>query len=174
MPVERRISHIRLSCRVIGVLILGLISATGCDVSNMAFVQDERLRVIAPEDRGMVSLPVTLRWEFRGGTDESGIAVEMAEQFAVFVDRPPIPPRKSLEWFAHQSDSCGQSACGSVDNVSDVYTTKKTSVVLTRLPALPEGRDIERHEAVIILLDRNGVRISESAFYVRFNFKREA
>lgn len=149
---------------------------TGCDVSNMAFVRNDRIRILEPADRSDVTLPVTLRWDARDFaiTGRDGRSTPGAGYFAVFVDRPPIPPGKTLEWYAQEEDSCGDSACGSVKNLANIYPTKKTSLTLKQLPADDRERDVERHEAVIILLDGKGARIGESAFYVRFNFARTA
>lgn len=161
--------------RVTAVWMLAALLVGGCDMSRLSPFQDKRIRIVEPENRSSVSLPVTLRWEVDEftitGRDDQSTAD--AGYFAVFVDRPPIPPGRTLEWFAMQDDSCGVSACGSVDNLEDIYTTEKTSLKLTRLPALFERNALERHEVVIILLDGAGARIGESAFYVRFTFDRE-
>jgi len=147
---------------------------TGCDTSNMQFVQDRRVRIVEPEDRSTVTLPLTIRWEADDFdiTGKNGAASRDAGYFAVFVDRPPMPPGRSLEWMARQEGSCGSDACGSVKNLADVYTTDATEIKLTRLPATDERSGVERHEAVIVLLDGSSRRIGESAFYVTFNFKR--
>lgn len=156
--------------------LLGALSLSACDVSQMAFVQDHRVRVVEPADRSTVTLPVTLRWEVDdfGVTGRDGQNSPDAGYFAVFVDRTPIPPGKTLEWYAKEEDSCGDSACGSVENLAYIYPTKKMALTLKQLPADDSDRDLERHEAVIILLDGQGARIGESAFYVRFNFERKA
>lgn len=160
--------------RAAAVGLVGAVMVSGCDWSTMAFVQDHRVQIITPADRSTVALPVTIRWQVDGFriTGRNGDASPDAGYFAIFVDRPPMPPGKTLEWMAQQEDSCGDSACGSVKNLADVYSTKKTAHKLTRLPATGEGKAVERHEAVIVLLDGQGQRISESAFYVRFNFER--
>lgn len=157
-----------------GLLAASFLSA--CDLSQMGFVQDHRVRVVEPADRSTVTLPVTLRWEvddFRV-TGRDGRSSPDAGYFAVFVDRTPIPQGKTLEWYAQEEDSCGDSACGSVKNLANIYPTRKTSLTLKQLLADDRERDVERHEAVIILLDGKGARIGESAFYVRFNFERSA
>lgn len=154
--------------------LVGAVVVSGCDWSTMAFVQDQRVQIITPADRSTVALPVTIRWQVHGFriTGKTGDTSQDAGYFAVFVDRPPMPPGKSLQWLAEQDDSCGDSACGSVENLSDVYATSDTTLKVTRLSADSTSRAVERHEAVIVLLDGTGRRISESAFYVRFNFER--
>lgn len=141
----------------------------------MAFIQDNRVRIIEPRDRTTVTLPVTLRWTLNGFTvtGRNGEQMPNAGYFAIFIDRPPIPPGQSLEWYASQDDSCGDNSCGTVSNISGVHTTKETTLPVAQLPALRTREDLETHEAVIILMDGTGRRIGESAFYVRFNYKRE-
>lgn len=156
-------------------LAVGLL-ITGCDVPTMAFLQDERVRIVEPPDRGSMDLPVTLRWDVRefDVTGRDGQSLPSAGYFAVFVDRTPIPPGKTLEWYVLQDGSCGDHPCATVDNLADVYTTEETSLKLATLPALRERDDVELHQVVIVLLDGTGKRIGESAFYVRFNFERGA
>lgn len=165
-----------LSRRVAAAWLLATTLLTsGCDVSAMSFVQDDRVRVVEPADRAVVTLPVTLRWEVEdfAVTGRDGKANSDSGYFAVFVDRPPIPPGRTLEWFVTQDESCGGSACGTIDNLANVYTTDRTLLELTQLHADSRKRDVERHEAIIVLMDGTGARIGESAFYVRFNFERE-
>lgn len=166
--------HEWLRRKVVAAVFLGALVLSGCDLSQMAFVQDQRVRVVEPADRSTVTLPVTLRWIVDGFrvTGRDGGTSSDAGYFAVFVDRPPMPPDRSLEWMAAQESSCGDSACGSVKNLADVYFTKYTTLKLTRLPAVDERSGVERHEAVVVLLNGSGHRIGESAFYVRFNFER--
>lgn len=159
---------------VLPLLLLVMLSVTACDVSSMAFVRDDRVRIETPEDRGTVTLPVTVRWDVHDFeiTGRNGEGQRAAGYFAVFVDRPPILPGTTLEWYATQEESCGGAACGTVDNLAHVYVTETTSVTFDQLPADRKKRDLERHEAVIVLMDGTGARIGESAFSVRFNFER--
>lgn len=171
-----RSGYLRRFGRAVAGCTMAATLATSCDVSSMAFVRDERVRIVEPADRSHASLPITLRWEVRdfAVTGRDGKRVRDAGYFAVFVDHPPIPPRKTLEWFARQDDSCGGQACGTIDNLADVYTTEDTTLKLTRLPAFDTRGGVERHEVVVVLLDGTGARIGESAFYVRFTFERRA
>lgn len=148
----------------------------GCDVAGMAFVKDERLRIVEPGERSDVTLPVTLRWEVHGFevTGRDGRSVSDAGYFAVFVDRLPVPPGKTLEWFALQDGTCQGGPCGTVDNLADIYTTEETALTLNTLPAVRETSGQELHTVRIVLLDGTGQRIGESAFRVQFNFERKA
>lgn len=149
---------------------------TGCDVSSMQFTEDDRVNIVGPQDRSNVTLPMKLRWEVHNFTitGRDGRSSSDAGYFAVFIDRPPIPPGRTLEWYALQDTSCGASACGRVENLANIYTTEETTLELSRLPADDKRGALERHEAVIVLLDGQGQRIGESAFYARFNFERKA
>ena len=115
---------------------------------DQAFRIDERVRVIAPEDRAEVSLPVTVRWEAEGLKEPS---------FGVFVDRTPVRP--------------GKPVVAEVTRKDAVFKTTETEVVI---PAVAEGEEgkRERHTATIVLLDPSGRRIGESAWDVVFEVKR--
>lgn len=163
------------SRNAIGWIVLILL-VTGCDVSSMAFVEDKRVRIEQPTDRSIVTIPVTLRWEVDGFeiTGRDAQKRPDAGYFAVFVDRQPIPPGKTLEWYARQDESCGDNPCGTVEDLAQIFTSDKASLKLTQLPAIRERGDLEQHEVVIVLMDGTGARIGESAFRVQFNFERKA
>lgn len=157
--------------------IVGMVlSISACDLTEMSFVQDKRLRIVEPESDSKVSMPVTLRWEVDGFdvTHRDGYAGRDRGYFAVFVDRHPLPPGKSLEWFANQAESCASGPCGSVENLTDVYTTTDRFLTLRRVGSGRQVAGEERHEAVIVLMDGTGTRIGESAFTVRFSVGRES
>src|SRR5688572_23419660 len=79
---------------------LALIPAA-CSISGRLFGQEDRLSCVAPDDRSEVTLPLTVRWEV-----EDFEVGEGAGSFAVFVDRAPQPPRKTLDWLAREHDGC--------------------------------------------------------------------
>lgn len=143
----------------------------------MAFVRDERVRVVAPDDRSAVTLPLRVRWTVHDFAVTGTDGTRSAERgyFAVFVDRAPIPPGETVEWLARDDAPCPDSGCVDQKYLRDrhIYTTEKTSLLLDQLPAIQERGGVERHEVVIALLDGTGRRIGESAFYVRFNYERE-
>lgn len=124
---------------------VALFSSCGHD---QAFRIDERVRVIAPEDRAEVTLPLTVRWEAQGLEEPS---------FGVFVDRAPVRP--------------GKPVVAEVTRTDAVFTTAETQVVI---PAVAEGEEgkRDRHTATIVLLDGSGRRVGESAWDVVFEVKR--
>jgi hypothetical protein len=139
---------------------------SGCGVSGLSFVQDDRIDVIAPEDRADVTLPVTVRWTVE---DFDGT-------FGVFVDRAPVPAGKTLEWLARDDDVCKATPqCPSTEWFADrnVYTTAETEITLDDIPELDRDESRELHEVAIILLDDDGRRIGESAFDVEFRLDEE-
>lgn len=143
--------------------------ATGCGVSDLAFRQDNRLEFVAPADRSEVTLPITVRWrveDFAVGAD--------AGSFAVFVDRAPLPPGKTLAWLARNDDAC-RSADGCPDDAwfaqRDVYLTVDSKLVIDQLPARTDDRR-EFHEVTVILLDEQGRRVGETGWSLEFQVER--
>lgn len=148
-------------------LLLGCLALAACVPQGLAFRVDDRLTFRSPEDRSTVTLPVTLEWTIRDFDGES---------FAVFVDRPPMPPGETLRWVARDDRSCREDD-GCPDeaylNERHVYPTTRTRLVLEQVPRGDEGRR-ERHRAVVVLLDADGRRMGESAFEITFDVDRGA
>lgn len=169
----RRRPRLRLAAAIAA---LSLSVACG-DVADMAFAQDHRVSFLEPADRSIVKSPVKLRWDVNGFTvtGRDGRGDRNAGYFAVFLDQPPVPPGESLAWLTKDESSCVDEGCVDDEFLADrfVYVSEKTTLTLSRLPDIPESGGYERHEAVLVLLDGTGKRIGESAFYVRFNVKRE-
>ena len=144
---------------------------------GLAFRLDDRVQITAPADREEVELPVTLRWSVEDfEVVQPGTEVrEDAGYFAVFVDRAPVPPGKTLAWIARNDSGCSESSgCPDAEYLSSrgIYTTSETQLVLEQLPRGDEGKR-DRHTATIVLLDGSGARIGESAFEVVFEVERE-
>ena len=164
----------------VAAAVLTALVTTSCGFSttDLAFTNDERLRILAPREREKVRIPVTIQWEIddfevtgpaRGEGDNEGY-------FAVFVDASPMPPGEPLRWVARKDRSCRPAdGCPAEEYLAarGVYTTTETELVLETLRnPNREGRR-EFHEVTVVLLDRNGVRIGESAWHVRFEVDRE-
>jgi hypothetical protein len=150
-------------------LLLTCFALTGCVPQGLAFRVDDRLSFVAPEDRSTVTLPVRIDWEVRDVDVDS---------FAVFVDRAPMPPNEPLRWLARNDTSCReQDGCPDEEylNSRGVYTTTETELVLEQVPRTTDRDERkERHRAVVVLLDREGRRIGESAFEIEFDVERGA
>jgi hypothetical protein len=145
---------------LVAAVLLGLANPS-CGVQGLNFVQDDRVTIVAPRDRAEVRLPVTLRWSSR---DFDGT-------YAVFVDRAPVPPGRTLAWIARDDELCRQTP-GCPDAAwlgdRDVYATSSTELTIDDLPDLTEGERRDFHEASVILLDDEGRRVGEAAFTVEF------
>lgn len=150
------------------VCLLFVALTSGCGrFDGLAFREDTRLDIVAPDDRADVALPVTVRWTAARG----------AAAYGVFVDRAPQPPGKTLAWFARDDDNCF-AADGCPDTAyfaqRQIFRTTATSFEITQL--LDTQRDTRRrefHEATIVLLDDAGRRIGESAWSVEFQVDRD-
>jgi hypothetical protein len=142
---------------------------TSCGVSGLSFVQDQRLSITAPADRAKVDLPLTVRWTVEDFDVKAGA-------FGVFVDRPPLPPGKKLDWLARGDEVCSATpGCPDAAYLAthDTYRTRKTQFTIEKLPDLDRDEQREFHEVTIVLLDDDGERIGESAFSVEFEVDRE-
>lgn len=143
------------------VLAVGLVGS-GCGVSDLNFVQDDRVSIVAPEDREKVELPVTVRWKVEEDFDGT---------FAVFVDRAPVPPGRSLEWLARDDEFCKTTPeCPNTEwfHARQVYPTAETELTLEDLPELSRDERRVFHEVTVVLIDEKGERVGESAFTVEF------
>jgi hypothetical protein len=158
-------------------LLVVVVLCAACVPQGLAFRIDDRLTITAPGDREQVALPVTLRWDVEDfDVVEPGTAVrEDAGYFAVFVDRSPVPPGRTLSWLARDDAGCRSTdGCPDAEYLAarGVHATTETELVLQELPRAEDGRR-ERHTATIVLLDGSGKRIGESAFEVVFEVERD-
>ena len=156
------------------VLTIALLLSPGCAVRGLEFVEDTRVDIVAPKDRAEVRLPVTLRWtveDFEVGPGQGS--------FGVLVDRAPPRPGKTLAWLFRGDVGCkgaGAALCASPRVLADraIFATTETSLTLEQVPRLA-GNEAQRqlHEATVVLLDRHGRRIGESAWSVQFELEGE-
>jgi hypothetical protein len=160
----------RISWRAVVAAVTSLASlapAGGCSLSGLNFREDDRVDIVRPEDRQEVTLPVTIEWTVR---DFDG-------SFAVFVDRAPPPPGRTVAWLFRNDDGCvAASGCPDAAYLRSrgIHLTEATQVVVEGVPRLA-GDDVrERHRATVVLLDERGERSGESAFSVEFEVEREA
>jgi len=151
--------------------------AQGCTPHGLAFVKDQRVDVVTPDSHATVHLPVTVRWtvhDFRV-TGHDGSSNPDTGYFGVFVDRAPVPPGKPLSWVAHGDQLClATPGCPDKQYMRDhdTYATTDTSFTLRQLPDLSAYHGHELHEVTIVMLDGDGIRIGEQAWYVDFKYDR--
>ena len=150
--------------------------ASSC-ASGLAFVQDRRVEITSPASHAKVTLPVTITWtieDFRL-TGPNGRSEDDAGYFGVFIDRAPVPPGEPLSWIARDDKPCLRTP-GCPDDVyladRRVRFTEIPSIRFEQLPDLNAYRGHEVHEVTIVLLDGNGERIGESAWYLTFLYDR--
>ena len=149
-------------------LALGVLAcaAGGCSTDGLAFRQDDRIEILEPDDRAVVSVPVHLRWRADLEPGPGG-----GPYFAVFVDRAPIRPGQSLRVLA--DESCNDTdGCLDLQYLRDryVHVTDEPEVVLDVLPrkASSQRTGANRHEATVIVIDADGRRVGEAAYAVEF------
>ena len=174
----RALPHLRPVVRLRALsLVAGLaLVATSC-ASGLAFVQDDRLEITAPDSHSDVTLPVTIRWTVHdfNVTGPSGTAEPAAGYFGVFVNKSPMPPGRPLSWIARDDRQCDRvPGCPDATYLADrgVYATSDTSITFRQLPDQNVFRGEETHEITIVLLDGKGNRIGESAWYVVLFYDR--
>lgn len=150
----------------------------GCGTRGLNFFADERVEIIAPDDREEVRLPLNVAWQIRDFeiTGRDGRKRADAGYFGLYVDRAPQPPGRTQEWLVRDDPKC-QSPCPDEDYLAglNVFSTTETSFQIDRLP-VPTGNAAKRrdfHEATIVLLDGRGTRIGESAFTIQFEVGRD-
>ena len=165
------------SALVVVALLLATASACGFGTAGLSFVADDRVSITSPRDREKLRLPVTVDWtvddfEVTGPGRGSGAR---EGYFAVFVDRGPIPPGKTLRHVAKDDRSCrADDGCPDEEYLTarGIYTTSETELVLENMRKTARDGRREFHEVTIVLLDADGRRIGESAWYVRFELLR--
>ena len=134
---------------------LGLLCAVGILSSGcgpLLFRQDHRLTIQSPSDRSTVRAPLTIHWTARNFTPPTD------GRFAVFLDRDPQPPGDSLDYFPKAQRTMG------------IFVVSSTSLRIDTFQrdfSLPKA-DQNRHDVTVILLDRNGRRVGESAAFAQF------
>lgn len=147
-----------------------------CVPQGLAFVQDDRLEIIAPESHSTVTVPLTIRWTFEDEARGAGGSGTEVASFAVFLDRAPVPPGESLSWVAREDQRCLRTTgCPDETYLADrgIYETTDTAFTIEQVRDLDAFRGHETHEAAIVLLDATGRRIGESAWHTTFFFDRD-
>lgn len=161
-----------------GLVVTALVSSCGFGVTGLAFQQDDRLTIVTPREREVVTLPLRVAWSHEGlELSEPTRAGGRPAFFGIFVDRAPVPPGETVRYVARNDERCRESdGCPDEDYLASrgVFTTRDSTYTLdTLLQTAREGRR-EFHTVTIVLLDGHGRRIGESAWDVRFEFDRRS
>ena len=173
MTDSQLVARLRASVLVLGLALL----ASSC-AHGLAFVEDRRLEITSPKGQSDVTLPFTVRWSMRDFrvTGPDGQSDPTAGYFAVFLDRSPMPPGKSLSWIARDDKRCRRiPGCPDDQYFVDrhVYPTRTPELTVRLLPDLGTSSGHETHEVTIVLLDGGGRRIGENAWYRTFFYDRK-
>ena len=140
---------------------------SGCALNGLAFAEDTRVKIDAPAAEATVRLPFDVRWHADGfdGT------------YLVVFDRSPMRPGQTLQSLVAHDDPCrSRPSCPDRQWLADhsLYLTSATHV---RIDDLAEERTTkrakDRHQLTVVLLDRSGRRVGESAFIREFIVDRE-
>jgi hypothetical protein len=155
---------------------LTLMSA--CTTEGLAFIRDERVRIVRPDYREVLELPATLDWEV---TDDA-LAQRIGDdvQFGLLMDIDPQPQGESLDYFGRDDPTCRRDpGCPDEQYLRQrgVHVTSETEITFNNLPIAPgvdlEGGQSDIHFATLILLDSSGARLGESAWQITFEIDRE-
>ena len=179
------------------LVVPGVLACSGCvDTSQMQFVKDDRLTFQSPDDYELTELPLTVSWTMedfevlpkpekpaKGGKGAKTVTAadvpeptEDAGYFAVFVDRAPIKPGRTLEDVGDGDPLCeGNPACPDKTylEAEGVYTTRKPTITLELVKALSSKEKIQLHQVTVIVLDSEGRRIGETAWFRYFKLENK-
>lgn len=156
--------------------LLALAALGGCNLSNLAFAQDNRLHFTSPRSRALVHQPVTVTWtmrDFSVAPAGSGVPSKDRGYFALFVDRAPVRPGQTLLTVADKS--CRTTpGCFNAQYLANkgVYTTTSTTFTFQQIPSINSYQKIQLHEVTVVLMDTAGRRIGEEAWYLDFRLAR--
>lgn len=164
--------------RVASLLVL-MTLVTACDTSNFAFKIDESIEIVEPKARTTVALPITIRWTDNNKPLVAKVAPRdpIAEYYAVFVDRAPMGPGKTLASLIKGPPPCRPSTgCPTSAQLSDlsVFLTAEPSLsleFLTDLRSTSRGNQKDPHEVTIVRM-RGDKRVGEAAFLQNFFVRR--
>lgn len=166
--------------RVLTILSSVALAIPACTLQG-AFVEDQRVEIVRPQDRAEVELPLAVQWTAEDFviTPPDGSASDDRGYFAILIDRAPMPPGEDLESLAEGDLECQENPkCPDRRWFAShgVYYTTATSFEIENLvDSRPEERPEapDRHEVTIVLLNGRGERIGETAFSVEFDINRK-
>jgi hypothetical protein len=168
----RSLSRRRLVVKHAVVAALTIVALASCSVaqlSAMQFHKDNRLHFTSPKARTVVALPLHVAWTFPATATQN-------VTFGVFADRAAMAVGKGLKSLAAGDPSCQRDPrCPDRTYLANigVYLTNETSLQLSTLPRVG-GVGNEHHTITIVLLDRHGIRRTESSWYVDFYLPRRS
>ena len=141
--------------RLIAAALISLACLSACG-QGLLFRNDHRVVITNPKNNATVGEPLEIQWKARDFVPGRN------GQFAVFVDRDPMPPGKGIDYFPVLTRSQGIFLLSENHLKIDVFT-RRTGV---------DPAEQDHHDATVVLLDTSGHRIGESGGFVEFKVKR--
>lgn len=164
--------------RVLLALSCALLTAGCASTSGMSFRQDKRLTIVSPGTNKTVRLPFTVSWTMHDFT-----AVRPGSQvragtgyYAIFLDKYPMAPGKSLGSLVKNGDCAGLTGCPDAGYLAErlhVFVTSRTSYTLNSVPS-SGTLGSSSHYLTIVLVDGSGRRIGDSSWTTSFTVKGAA
>lgn len=161
----RCVRHLLAPLRVVLACSLAL---AACSVDGLAFRQDNRLQVSAPDDRSVVTVPFEVHWTLDDQRDDELL-------FAVLVDRFPPRPGQSIEALLPEElrrpERCDEDCRVDALLARNVFITDEWSVAVTRLVRRHGVSEEQRrrHEVSVIVLDAELRRVGEVVAWIEFD-----
>jgi hypothetical protein len=157
----------RRRLHVLAVAFAAAFLANGCGLRGLSFVKDDRVRLLTPSAGDSVALPLHIDWSAKGYDG----------YFAVFVDSHPMRPGRTLASLVPDNDPCRrQPLCPDQAWLAQRFIFATAHTELT-IPVLPDKRhnmrSKDRHELTIVLLDKQGHRVGETALVREFVIDRD-
>lgn len=150
------------------VAMVGLLVLSSACREGIAFRRDDRLSIVQPDDRVAVALPFQVTWSAHDLPDGT--------RFAVLIDRAPPPAGEGLDWLARHDPGCTRDpACPDRNYLGGlhVHVTDATALTVGSVPRSQRPDERELHHVTVILLDREGNRVGETAETVTLEVRRE-
>ena len=160
------------------VLAVSALAVAGCGItrvdSPVSFKADHRLSFEEPDQEDEVPIPVQLDWKVKNFSRTDG------KRFAVFVDKPPVGPEKTVrlrictegEKLPPQPGT-DRKVCK--DDARRIYFADDTSLKLACFEPRFDAPERERntHTVSVILVDGDDQRIGQAVATVRFHVDAE-
>ena len=172
MPLGR--PALRARRAVACAVLLAALPLSGCGLTHLQdlnFRVDKRLHFTTPKDRSTQSRPLTVSWtmsDFRIAPKGSEPPSRGAGYFAVFVDKTPIKPGKTMKSLASNDQACKvDPKCPDRNYLEGlgVYETTATTITLKQISNVRGDKEhLQHHYIDVVLMDTAGHRIGESSW----------
>jgi hypothetical protein len=165
--VDERRPHLGVRSLLALVVVSLTSSCAAFSTDGLQLRRDDSIEFVAPDDQARVETPFVLRW-----TDD---ARPPGTRYAVVVNRVPMPPGESLDWFLGDDAACDRrDDCPTDDELRlrGVILTDEPWAEVVVVPDVIGGRDGGDDELTVIRIDADGRRVSEAAFLRRLQVQR--